>query len=40
MTLVGLVVNFGTAFLFVCGQRDLNIRGAFLHMMADGASTT
>ncbi len=39
VTLVGLVVNFGTAFLFIRGQRDLNIRGAFLHMMADGAVT-
>lgn len=39
VTLVGLVVNFGTAFLFIGGQHDLNIRGAFLHMMADGLVT-
>lgn len=39
VTLVGLVVNFGTAYLFVKGQDDLNIRGAFLHMMADGFVT-
>ncbi len=39
VTLVGLVVNFGTAFLFVRGRGDLNIRGAFLHMMADGLVT-
>ena len=29
VTLVGLVVNFGTAYLFAKGQGDLNIRGAF-----------
>ncbi len=39
VTLVGLVVNFGTAYLFVQGRDDLNIRGAFLHMMADGLVT-
>ena len=39
VTLIGLVVNFGTAALFIRGQSDLNIRGAFLHMMADGAVT-
>lgn len=39
VTLVGLVVNFGTAYLFVHGRDDLNIRGAFLHMMADGLVT-
>lgn len=39
VTLVGLVVNFGTAFMFVRGRDDLNIRGAFLHMMADGLVT-
>ena len=39
VTLVGLVVNFGTALLFVRGREDLNIRGAFLHMMADGLVT-
>lgn len=39
VTLVGLVVNFGTAYLFVQGRDDLNVRGAFLHMMADGLVT-
>ena len=39
VTLVGLIVNFGTAYLFVKGRDDLNIRGAFLHMMADGLVT-
>ena len=39
VTLVGLVVNFGTAYLFAKGRDDLNIRGAFLHMMADGLVT-
>lgn len=30
---VGIVVNAGTAFLFMRGrEHDLNIRGAFLHM--------
>ncbi|TZG25216.1 cation transporter [Sphingomonas montanisoli] len=31
----GIVVNLGTALLFLRGSHDLNIRGAFLHMMAD-----
>ncbi|HKI55761.1 MAG TPA: cation diffusion facilitator family transporter, partial [Trueperaceae bacterium] len=39
VTIVGLVVNFGTALLFVRGREDLNVRAAFVHMMADGAST-
>ncbi|WP_373489770.1 cation diffusion facilitator family transporter [Parasphingorhabdus sp.] len=35
---LGIVINFGTAMLFVRGQKeDINIRGAFLHMMADAA---
>jgi cobalt-zinc-cadmium efflux system protein len=34
---VGIVVNGFTAFLFLGGQHDLNIRGAFLHMVADAA---
>ena len=35
---VGVVVNTLTAFLFFSGRhRDLNIRGAFLHMAADAA---
>jgi cobalt-zinc-cadmium efflux system protein len=30
------VINFGTAMLFIRGQKeDINIRGAYLHMMAD-----
>lgn len=33
---IGIVINFGTAMLFMSGQKeDVNIRGAFLHMMAD-----
>ena len=39
VTLIGLVVNFGTALLFVKGTDDLNIRGAYLHMLADGLVT-
>ncbi|MGN6363124.1 MAG: cation diffusion facilitator family transporter [Thermomicrobiales bacterium] len=35
---IGIVVNIGTALLFLRGRHtDLNIRGAFLHMAADGA---
>lgn len=33
---VGIVINTGTALLFMKGQKeDLNIKGAFLHMAAD-----
>lgn len=33
---IGIVINFATAMLFIRGQKeDINIRGAFLHMMAD-----
>jgi cobalt-zinc-cadmium efflux system protein len=33
---IGIAINFGTALLFARGRKDdLNIRGAFLHMMAD-----
>lgn len=33
---VGVVINSATALLFVAGRKgDLNIRGAFLHMVAD-----
>lgn len=39
VTAVGLVVNLGTALMFVKGRSDLNIRGAFLHMAADAAVT-
>ncbi len=35
---VGIVINTATALLFMRGQKeDINIRGAFLHMMADAA---
>jgi cobalt-zinc-cadmium efflux system protein len=35
---IGIVVNLGTALLFLRGRRDdLNVRGAFLHMAADAA---
>ncbi len=35
---VGIVINLLTAMLFFSGRKnDLNIRGAFLHMMADAA---
>jgi cobalt-zinc-cadmium efflux system protein len=34
---IGIVVNGSTAFLFMSGHHDLNIRGAFLHMVADAA---
>ena len=32
---IGILVNAGTAALFLKGQDDINIRGAFLHMAAD-----
>lgn len=32
---VGIAINAFTAMLFVRGQKDLNIRGAYLHMVAD-----
>lgn len=35
---VGIVINTATAMMFLRGRKeDLNIRGAFLHMMADAA---
>jgi cobalt-zinc-cadmium efflux system protein len=34
---IGVVINTLTALLFVRGQRDANVRGAFLHMAADAA---
>lgn len=35
---IGIVINLGTALLFLRGRHhDLNIRGAFLHMAADAA---
>lgn len=36
--LVGVAINLGTAMLFMAGRKDdLNVRGAFLHMVADAA---
>ena len=32
---IGILINGGTALLFMRGQHDINIRGAFLHMAAD-----
>ena len=35
---IGVLINTGTALLFISGQKqDLNIKGAFLHMTADAA---
>lgn len=34
---IGVVINTATALLFLRGQEDLNIRGAFQHMAADAA---
>lgn len=34
---IGIVINLGTALLFMKSQHDLNARGAYLHMMADAA---
>ncbi|MEH3144261.1 MAG: cation diffusion facilitator family transporter [Methylobacterium frigidaeris] len=38
VALVGIAVNGFTAFLFASGRRgDINVRGAYLHMVADAA---
>lgn len=38
VAMVGIGINFGTAMLFRSSQHgDLNAKGAYLHMMADGA---
>ncbi len=38
VALVGVGINIGTAFLFMKGSKDdLNVRGAYTHMMADAA---
>ena len=38
---VGIIINGATAWLFASGRKgDLNIRGAFLHMVADAAVST
>ncbi len=34
---IGIVINTATALMFMRGQDDLNIKGAFLHMAADAA---
>ncbi len=35
---IGVLINAGTAMLFMSGRKgDLNIRGAYVHMMADAA---
>ena len=34
---VGIVINTATALMFMRGQDDINIKGAFLHMAADAA---
>lgn len=34
---IGTLINAATMLLFIGGQHDLNIRGAFLHMAADAA---
>lgn len=34
---VGVVINTGTALMFMRGHEDLNVRGAFLHMATDAA---
>ena len=37
---IGIVINVGTALGFMRGRHsDLNVRGAFLHMMADGLAS-
>lgn len=40
VALVGIVINVGTALGFMAGRdKDLNIRGAFLHMLGDAAAS-
>ena len=35
---IGIVINLGTALMFVRGRKsDINVRGAYLHMIADAA---
>jgi len=37
---IGIVINVGTALGFAAGRReDLNVRGAFLHMLGDAAAS-
>ena len=35
VALIGIAVNAGTAMLFVKNQKDLNVKGAFLHLVYD-----
>src|SRR5204863_7706845 len=38
IAMIGIVINTATALMFMSGRKhDLNIRAAFLHMMADAA---
>jgi len=38
VALLGILINAGTAMLFMAGRKDdLNVRGAFIHMAADAA---
>ena len=38
VALIGIIINTATAMLFMSGRKDdLNIRGAYLHMVADAA---
>jgi cobalt-zinc-cadmium efflux system protein len=40
VAIVGIIINLGTAAMFMAGRStDLNIKGAFLHMMADAGIT-
>lgn len=34
---IGILINGATAWLFASGSSDINIRGAYLHMLADAA---
>jgi cobalt-zinc-cadmium efflux system protein len=34
---IGIIINLGTALALQRGQHDINIKGAFLHMMVDAA---
>ena len=35
VAIIGIFLNMGTALLFRHGQRDMNVKGAFLHLMFD-----
>jgi len=37
VAVIGVIINTATALMFMRGQHDLNVRGAFLHMAADAA---